>query len=253
MDSAINGYNNQFNRLAVEFKYKKGGDVVYSHSVCFDQNALVTDENASVWLCYLQWKVGELISEEAMRSDLFYAVEREVEEVQRRQRREIHKRELKRFPNLGFIPEGPDVDYAAVYGEFIDSAIQWTPGDKVEFLYQVRSLERMATKSVHRYFEQDRPDVAYALLTELLCQLPRWIQRKELANFFSQYKPRLRKLVRTICQFMTEVAICWNNKDKLNEANNLIERNQNEFVSWGLTPSDMLWLQSFAVIEKKEK
>lgn len=250
MESYIDiGCNNHCNKLVVEFLSTKGGGAPTIQAVCFDGNPLVTDANAAVWARYLHRKVEKLVNEENMRSDLFHGVEREVEEELRWKRRERNKKELKRFPKLGFIPDGLDVDYAEKYGRFIDSAIQWTPEDRVEFLYQTRSLERMATKSVLRYFEHGRPDAVYNLTAEILRRLPRWIQREDMAGFFSRYKPRLRKLVNAICQSMTEAAIRWNNGEKLNEANALIERNQHEFVSWGLTPEDMLDLRPSAIIE----
>ena len=68
----------------------------------------------------------------------------------------------------------------------------------------------------------------------------RWKQREEMAEFFDHYKPRLRKLVKTVCMAMMDSAIAWNNQEKLIEANAPIEGFQGEFVVWGLKPKMML-------------
>ncbi len=259
MSDYIYGYNSKFEKLVIEFKRKQDG-TIHVHSVSLDDSPLVTAENVTTWARYLHRKVKELVTEEAMHSDLFKNVEREIEEERRhhaewlakepeRHRRENHKKELRRTPTLGFIPDGLNVDYAKEYGWYIDSAIRWTPEDNEEFLYQIRSFERMSTKCVARCFERNRPDAAYAQTAELLRSLPEWMHREELSGFFIQYKPRLRKLVKTICQVMTDSAIRWNNMPKLIEANALIEGFQSEFVSWGLKPKAMLNFQSSAVLE----
>ena len=255
----IYDYNNDFKKLVVVFKRKQDGTICI-HSVCLDDNPLITADNVTTWTRYLHRKVKELVTEEAMHSDLFKTVEREIEEERRhhaewlakepeRRRRENHKKELRRTPSLGFIPDGLNADYSKEYGWYIDSAIQWTPEDNEEFLYQIRSLERMATKCVHRCIEQNRPDAAYEQTAELLRSLPRWMRREELSDFFSQYKPRLRKLVKTVCQALTDSAIRWNNMPKLIEANALIEGLQSEFITWGLKPKAMLELQSSTILE----
>ena len=101
----------------------------------------------------------------------------------------------------------------------------------------------MCTKCVDRCIENGRPDAAYAQAAEVLRSLPKWRQREEMANFFIHYKPRLRKLVKTVCQAMTKSAIAWNNQEKLMETNALIEAFQAEFVSWGIKRMTMLDLR----------
>ena len=259
MTTFIYDYNNDFETLVIEFKSKQNGHT-YVYSVRLDNHPLVTAENAQTWARYFHRKLKELVTKEAMQSDLFKTVEHEIAEEQRRheewvageperRRRKTHKNKLRRTPSLGFIPDGLHVDYAEEYGRYIDSAIQWTPEDNEEFLYQIRSLERMATKCVQRCFELNRPDAAYEQAAELLRSLPRWMKREELSNFFDQYKSRLRKLVKSICQSMTESAIRWNNMPKLIEANALIAGFQSEFVSYGLKPKAMLELQSSSILE----
>lgn len=261
MQTYIYGYYNDFETLVIEFKSKKNG-ATYVHSIRLDGHPLVNAKNSEAWARYFHRKLKELVTEETMQSDLFKSIEHEIEEEQRRheewmageperRRRADHKKKLRRTPTLGYIPDGLKVDYAEEYGRYIDSAIQWTPEDNEEFLYQVRSLERMATKCVRRCIEQKRPDAAYAQAAELLRSLPRWMRREEMAVFFSQYKPRLRKLVKTICQSMTASAIAWSNMEKLIEANALIEGLQSDFISWGLKPKNMQDLILRAAITDK--
>lgn len=252
----IYGYNNDFETLVIEIK-RKGEDCTHISSVCLDDKPLVTRENAEVWARYFHRKLKDLVSEETMHSDLFQSIEHEIADEKRRhdvwlageperRRRAQHKKELRRTPTLGYIPEGLKADYAREYGHYIDSAIQWTPEDNEEFLYQMRSLERMCTKCVQRCIEQNRPDAAYAQTAELFRSLPKWRSREELSGFFNHYKPRLRKLVKTACQSMITSVIAWNNMEKLIEANALIEGFQGEFVAWGISPRAMLDLRLFA-------
>lgn len=247
------GQYNDFDKLVIDFKSKHGGDIHVSY-LKLDDNPLVTHQNAEAWVRYLHRRIKELITPEAMQSEEFRAIREALEEQKRRhdewvageperRRREAHRKELRRTPSLGFIPEGLNIDYAKEYGRYIDSAIQWTPEDNDDFLYQIRSLERMVTKCANRCIEQQRPDAAYVQAAEVLRSLPKWRQREEMVNFFIHYKLRLRKLVKTVCQAMTKSAVAWNNQEKLLEANALIEAFQSEFVSWGIKRMTMLDLR----------
>ena len=181
-------------------------------------------------------KIAESMQEEKRRHDEWIAGEPE------RKRRAQHKKELRRTPSLGYVPDGLHADYAKEYSSYIDSAIQWTPENNDDFLYQIRTFERMAMKCVVRCIDQGRPDAAFAQTAALLRSLPKWKQREDLDAFFKHYKLRLKKLVKTICCAMQDSAIAWNNQEKLIEGNALIEALQNEFVAWGLKPKAMLEL-----------
>ena len=250
MTTYLYGTYSDFEKLVIDIKSKQGGDIHHSF-VKFDDNALVTPENAAAWAQYLHTKIEGLVTKEAMETEEFQKIVRSIAEQKRkhdewiagepeRKRREQHKKELRRTPSLGYIPDGLHADYAQEYGFYIDSAIEWTPEDNEEFLYQIRSFERMATKCVARCIEQGRPDAAYAQAAELLRSLPKWRQREELAEFFDCYKPRLRKLVKIVCQAMQDSATAWNNQEKLIEGNALIEGLQSEFILWGVKPKAML-------------
>ena len=250
MTTYLYGTYSDFEKLVIDIKSKQGGDIHHSF-VKFDDNALVTPENAAAWAQYLHTTIEELVTKEAMESEEFQKIVRSIAEQKRRhdewiageperKRREQHKKELRRTPSLGYIPDGLQVDYAKEYGFYIDSAIEWTPEDNDDFLYQIRSFERMSTKCVVRCIEQGRPDAAYAQAAELLRSLPKWRQREELAEFFDRYKSRLRKLVKIVCQAMQDSATAWNNQEKLIEGNALIEGLQSEFIAWGVKPKAML-------------
>lgn len=258
MSIYLYGQYDDFDKLVIDFKSKHGNDIHVSY-LKLDDNPLITKENAEAWVRYLHRRMKDLITKEAMQSEEFRTIRENLEEQKRRhdewvageperRRREQHRKELRRTPSLGFIPDGLNVDYAKEYGRYIDSAIRWTPEDNDDFLYQIRSLERMCTKCVDRCIENGRPDAAYAQAAELLRNLPKWRQREEMADFFIHYKPRLRKLVKIVCQAMTKSAIAWNNQEKLVEADALIEAFQAEFVSWGIKRMTMLDLRSVANI-----
>lgn len=253
------GDYNDFDKLVIDFKSKHGDDIHISY-LKLDDNPLVTHQNAEAWVRYLHRRIKDLITKEAMQSEEFTAIREALEEQKRRhdewvageperRRREAHRKGLRRTPSLGYIPEGINVDYDKQYGYYIDSAIQWTPEDNDDFLYQIRSLERMVTKCANRCIELKRPDAAYAQATEVLRSLPKWKQREELAPFFIRYKPRLRKLVKLTCTAMTHSAVSWINQEKLNKANALIEAFQAEFVCWGMKRMTMLDLRLKASIK----
>ena len=253
MTTYLYGTYSDFERLVIDIKSKQDGDVHVSY-LKLDDNDLVTPQNAEVWARYLHRKLKELVTKEAMESVEFQKIAESIQEQKRRhdewvageperRRRANHKKELRRTPPLGYIPDGLHADYGKEYGFYIDSIINWTPEDNEEFLYQIRSFERMATKYVQRCIENGRPDAAYAQTAEILRSLPRWEQREEMAEFFSRYKTRLRKLVKTVCTAMIESAIAWNNQEKLIEANALFEGFQSEFVAWGMKTKTMLEMQ----------
>lgn len=250
MTTYLYGTYSDFEKLVIDIKSKQGGDIHHSF-VKFDDNDLVTPENAAAWAQYLHTRIEGLVTKEAMETEEFQKIVRSIAEQKRRhdgwiageperRRRAEHKKELRRTPSLGYIPDGLHADYAKEYGFYIDSAIQWTPEDNDDFLYQIRSFERMATKCVVRCIEQGRPDAAYAQVAELLRCLPQWRRREELAEFFDRYKPRLRKLVKIVCLAMQDSATAWNNQEKLIEGNALIEGLQSEFITWGVKPKAML-------------
>ena len=248
----------KFRYLIVEIQERRDGKI-YLHPLNLDESPLITEESAPVWARYFHDIIRNSLTEETMNSQAYKDVERQVrdqvaQEKKWAQQAELHierehrRRSLRRTPSLGYIPEGLNVDYDKQYGYYIDSAIQWTPEDNDDFLYQIRSMERMVTKCVSRCIELKRPDAAYAQASEVLRSLPKWKQREELANYFIQYKPRLRKLVKTACTAMTSSAIAWNNMKKLTEANALIEAFQAEFVCWGMKRMTMLDLRFMANI-----
>ena len=257
MTTFLHGYYDYFDKLVIELKSKLNGDIHISY-LKLDDNPLVTPENAEAWSTYLQRRLKSLVTEEAMQSEEFQEIQELILEKKRRhdewiageperRRREKHRKELHRTPSLGFIPDGLQVDYEKEYGWYIDSAIQWTPEDNEDFLYQIRSLERMCTKCHQRCIDLGRPDAAYAQDATLLRALPKWRDREELTDFFNQYKPRLRKLVKFVCHGMLDAAIAWNHNERLLQANALIEAFQSEFLSWGVKPKDLLSLRFSAI------
>lgn len=173
-------------------------------SVALENNPLVTEENVEVWANYLKEKLPGLINKKAMESDAFRQVEEKVksrykEELHWKEREKVakHRDELRKIPKFGYIPVGLTVDYNEWYDYYITSAIEWTPNDSDDFLYQVRTLEKMMTKNIDKCLEAHRPDAAYAQASLLCKHFPSWKTRKELDTYFNQYKPRLRKLVKT--------------------------------------------------------
>lgn len=139
------GQYSDFDKLVIDIKSKQNGNVHVSY-LKLDYNTLVTSENAEVWARYLHRKLERLVTKEAMESDEFQKIAESMREQERRheewmageserKRRAKHKKELRRTPSLGYIPEGLHADYAKEYGVYIDSAIKWTPEDNEEFLY----------------------------------------------------------------------------------------------------------------------
>lgn len=253
MTTYLYGQYSDFEKLVIDIRSKQNSDVHVSY-LKLDDNMLVTPQNAEVWARYLRQKLEGLVTKEAMESEEFQKIAESIQEQKRRhdewvageperRRRADHKKELRRTPSLGYIPDGLHADYDKEYGFYIDSIINWTPEDNEEFLYQIRSLERMATKCVQRCIELGRPDAAFEQTAEVFRSLPRWERREEMTEFFNRYKTRLRKLVKTVCTAMIDSAIAWNNQEKLIEANALFESFQSEFIVWGVKPKAMLDMQ----------
>lgn len=213
-------------------------------SVALENNPLVTEENVEVWANYLKEKLPGLINKKAMESDAFRQVEEKVksrykEELHWKEREKVakHRDELRKIPKLGYIPVGLTVDYNEWYDYYITSAIEWTPNDADDFLYQVRTLEKMMTKNIDKCLEAQSPDAAYAQAS-LLCQhLPSWKVRKELGTYFGQYKPRLRKLVKISYKAMVDSTVAWNNQTALSEATEIITAHSTLYTDWELKPT----------------
>lgn len=213
-------------------------------SVALEDNPLVTEENVEVWANYLKEKLPGLINKKAMASDAFRQVEEKVkssykDELHWKEREKVakHRNELRKIPKFGYIPAGLIVDYNEWYDYYITSAIEWTSNDSDDFLYLVRTLEKMMTKNIDKCLEAHRPDAAYAQAL-LLCQhLPSWKARKELATYFEQYKPRLRKLAKISYKAMIDSAVAWNNQAALSEATELINAHSTLYTDWELEPT----------------
>ena len=220
MSTYIYGSYEDYKVLKVVIRSRKGNNE-YVHTVVLDKNELVTEENTEVWSRYLTQKIESLVTPEAMKSSEFQKIKENVKvEMEReekwkagaaeREKRERHRKQLRRTPTLGFVPDGLTTDYSAEYGRYVEYAIEWTPDDSDDFLYQLRSLERMCTKCVQRCLENKRPDAAFAQSLEVCRHLPIWKSRKDLSCYFDKYLPRLRKFVKAVYQGMIDSAIAWN-------------------------------------------
>lgn len=242
----------------MEISYLKDG-CQYVLGVNVDANPLITSDNNEAWARYLRDKLSSLVTEDAMQSLEFQKIEADIAERIRhekewkasaaeRERKERHRKKLGRTQSLGFIPLGLTVDYSVEYGAYVDKAITWTPEDADDFLFQLRSLERMAVKCSARCVENHRPDAAYIQAQEVCRKVPKWKSRKELQVYFDQYKPRLRKFLNAIFKGLIDSAIAWNHTEKLKEANDLIASQADEYGDWGMTSKKLLSLQSDAVI-----
>ena len=215
-------------------------------SLALENNPLVTEENVEVWANYLKEKLLGLINKKAMESVAFRQVEEKVnsrykEQQHSKEREKVakHRNELRKIPKFGYIPAGLTVDYTDWYDYYITSAIEWTPNDSDDFLYQVRTLEKMMTKNIDKCLEAHRPDAAYAQAFLLCKHFPSWKARKELGTYFNQYKPRPRKLVKTSYKAMVDSAIAWNNQSALPEATELIHTHCSLYTDWELEQTDL--------------
>lgn len=238
-------------RLKVGIIYKRtdlGISTFYSN---YDDNSLVTDDNAEVWATFLDKKLSELVNADTLSSEEFKQIKAKVEKARilneklearrkEKERRQKHRKEIYNSPSTGYIPIGLNIDYVETYTIYVNRAISWTPEDSDDFLYQCRILERMVTKCATRYTNDKRPDAALGLAMAVFIGLPKWKARTDLKSYFLKYTPRMRKLVRTTCQSMVDGAVAWNNQSKLNEVNNLILSQGSDFKDWGLKTHEML-------------
>lgn len=254
----IYGSYDNFKLLKLEIRSRKGGHE-YVHAITLDNQELVSEDNVEVWARYLEGKIASLVTPEAMQSKEFqqiverFRVEEERETkwqagAAERARREKHRKQLGRTNTLGFIPDGLTANYIEEYGRYVERAIQWNPEDADDFLYQLRSLERMAMKCVARCIENHRPDAAWEQAYAVCIGIPKWKARKDLQAYFNQYKPRLRKFIKSVYASLTDAALAWNHAEKLSATNRLISMQSNEYVDWGMTEKKMLELQKDVVI-----
>lgn len=258
MSTYIYGSYDTFKLLKIEFRSRKGGHE-YVHAVTLDNNELVSEDNVEVWSRYLEGKIASLVTPEAMQTNEFQQISERLRAEEEREakwlagaadraKREKHRKQLRRTNTLGFIPDGLTVNYVEEYGRYVESAIQWNPEDSDDFLYQLRSLERMVVKCVARCVEKHRPDAAWDQAFAVCLGIPKWKSRKNLQIYFSKYKPRLRKFVKSMFAGLSDAAIAWNHTGKLAETNQLIAAQSDEYVDWGMTSQKMLELQKDAII-----
>ena len=239
-------------RLGLEIKAKSTVGFRY-REICLDSSPLVTDDNAEVWSRFLAKRIPDLISEEAMSSDDFKAFEREYavekqkainEEIrlQKRIETDAYRKKLGR-KQLGYIPEGLNVDYSKFYGDHAEKAFKWQPNDADDFMFQVRSLERLCQASAIRCIENGRPDAAYIQAYEVCRRLPAWMSGKECKTYLAAHRNRLRKTVAQCYSGAVNAAIAWNNAEKLNEINTLIQSHCTQYGNLGLKPESLMDLR----------
>lgn len=220
-------------------------------SVALKNNPLVTEENVEVWANYLLGKLRGSSTREpwsqtcsGRRRSRSRAGIKDKLHWKEREKVAKHRNELRKIPKFGYIPAGLTVDYNEWYDYYITSAIEWTPNDSGDFFYQVRTLEKMMTKNTDKCMKAHRPDTAYAQASLLCKHLSLWKARKELDTYFNQYKPRLRKLVKTSYKSMVDSTVAWNNQSALSEANEIIDAHSSLYTDWGLKPTALLSLVS---------
>ncbi len=254
-------------RLGLEIKAKNTVGFRY-REVNFDASPLVTEDNAEVWSRFLAKRIPDLISEEAMLSDDFKAFEREYavekqkainEEIrlQKRIETDAYRKKLGR-KQLGYIPEGLKVDYSKFYGDHAEKAFKWHPNDADDFMFQVRSLERLCQASAIRCIENGRPDAAYIQAYEVCRRLPVWMSSKECKTYLASHRNRLRKTVAQCYSGAVNAALAWNNAEKLKEINTLIQSHCTQYGNLGLKPESLMDLRGkenivVAPIEIKRK
>lgn len=245
--------------LTIEWHYRKGDGHNYVCKTSFDDNPLVTEENAEVWQEYLSKLLKNAVTKEALESEEFKQIilkcrerkEREerwakrAEEIRERDR---YRRQLRRLNPLGFIPDGLKADYEKEYTYFVRSAVDWTPKDADDFLFQCRSFERFACKSLPKMLEAQRPDASYAMTLTLCRHLPLWLARKDLADYFYDYKSRIKKLILSAYESLVKSAIAWNNEEKRQEVCKVIEDDASQYELWGLKPKQLLALRPLTPI-----
>ena len=236
-------------KLGLEIKAKNTVGFRY-REVNFDASPLVTEDNAEVWSRFLAKRIPELISEEAMLSDDFKAFEREcavekqkaIDEEIRLQKRietDAYRKKLGR-KQLGYIPEGLKVDYSKFYGDHAEKAFKWQPNDADDFMFQVRSLERLCQASAIRCIENGRPDAAYIQAYEVCRRLPAWMSSRECKTYLAVHRNRLRKTVAQCYSGAVNAALAWNNAEKLKEINTLIQSHCTQYGILGLKSESIM-------------
>lgn len=239
-------------RLGLEIKAKNTVGFRY-REVCLDASPLVTEDNAEVWSRFLAKRIPDLISEEAMLSDDFKAFEREYaverqkainEEIrlQKRIETDAYRKKLGR-KQLGYIPEGLNVDYSKFYGDHAEKAFKWHPNDADDFMFQVRSLERLCQASATRCIENGRPDAAYVQAYEVCRRLPAWMSSRECKTYLAAHRNRLRKTVAQCYSGAVNAALAWNNAEKLKEINTLIQSHCTQYGILGLKSESIMDLR----------
>lgn len=239
-------------KLGLEIKAKNTVGFRY-REVNFDASPLVTEDNAEVWSRFLAKKIPELISEESMSSDDFKAFEREyavekqkaIDEEIRLQKRietDAYRKKLGR-KQLGYIPEGLNVDYSKFYGDHAEKAFKWLPNDADDFMFQVRSLERLCQASAIRCIENGRPDAAYIQAYEVCRRLPSWMSSRECKTYLAAHRNRLRKTVAQCYSGAVNAALAWNNAEKLKEINTLIQSHCTQYDILGLKSESIMDLR----------
>lgn len=239
-------------RLGLEIKAKNTVGFRY-REVNFDASPLVTEDNAEVWSRFLAKRIPDLISEEAMLSDDFKAFEREyavekqkaIDEEIRLQKRietDAYRKKLGR-KQLGYIPEGLKVEYSKFYGDHAEKAFKWQHNDADDFMFQVRSLERLCQASAIRCIENGRPDAAYIQAYEVCRRLPAWMSSRECKAYLAAHRNRLRKTVAQCYSGAVNAALAWNNAEKLKEINTLIQSHCTQYGNLGLKPESLMDLR----------
>ena len=236
-------------KLGLEIKAKNTVGFRY-REVNFDASPLVTDDNAEVWSRFLAKRIPDLISEESMLSDDFKAFEREcavekqeaIDEEIRLQKRietDAYRKKLGR-KQLGYIPEGLKVDYSKFYGDHAEKAFKWHPNDADDFMFQVRSIERLCQASAIRCIENGRPDAAYIQAYEVCRRLPTWMSSRECKTYLAVHRNRLRKTVAQCYSGAVNAALAWNNAEKLKEINTLIQSHCTQYGILGLKSESIM-------------
>lgn len=239
-------------RLGLEIKAKNTVGFRY-REICLDSSPLVTEDNAEVWSRFLAKRIPDLISEEAMLSDDFKAFEREYaverqkainEEIRLKKRIEtdVHRKKLGR-KQLGYIPEGLKIDYSKFYGDHAEKAFKWQPNDADDFMFQVRSIERLCQASAIRCIENGRPDAAYIQAYEVCRRLPAWMSSRECKTYLVAHRNRLRKTVAQCYSGAVNAALAWNNAEKLKEINTLIQSHCTQYGILGLKSESIMDLR----------
>lgn len=242
-------YYNSPEKLGLEIKAKNTVGFRY-REVCLDASPLVTEDNAEVWSRFLAKRIPDLISEEAMSSEDFktfereYAVEKQKainEEIrlQKRIETDAYRKKLGR-KQLGYIPEGLNVDYSKFYGDHAEKAFKWQPNDADDFMFQVRSLERLCQASAIRCIENGRPDAAYIQAYEVCRRLPAWMSSRDCKTYLAAHRNRLRKTVAQCYSGAVNAALAWNNAERLKEINTLIQSHCTQYGILGLKSESIM-------------